>query len=196
MRIRRPDCHMELPSILGAVAAVGVLVAVCLAGACGGEQAPGAQAGAQPAREAQEVSACDLLTPAEIEEETDHAPGEAVPGKLGSGFLECRWMLADGSGQLAYAAYRPAGAPLTYEAWVDEYKASMGDDFDESMLADYELISEAGNQFAIFADGGSLGSQVQIYVNGSALILGTMAIDEADRMRLMALASKAQPRMP
>jgi len=107
-------------------------------------------------------------------------------------------MLSDGSEQLAYAAYRPAGAPLTYEAWVEEYKSSMGSDFDPSMLEDYELIVEAGSdQFALFADGDFLGGTLQVYADGRALIVGTMKVaGMSNRELALGLADRALPRLP
>ena len=162
--------------------------------ACGGEAAPASQVVAQ---ETQEVNACDLLTAADIREVTDVDPGDSVSRELGSGFLECRWMLADGSDQLVYVAYRPTGAPLSYAAWVEEYKASMGDDFDESRLEAYELISEVGDQFALYTDMGSLGGQFQMYTGGRALIVGTMSIEgRSNQVLAMSLAAKATPRLP
>lgn len=194
MSASKMEDHLTDPLVLKRAAAVGVFLAACLAIGCGGETAPAAQATVQ---ESQQMSACDLMTAAEIQEVTGRAPGDAVPRELGSGFLECRWMLPDGSDQLAYAAYRPAGAPLTYEAWVEEYKASMGDDFDPSMLEDYELISEGGNQFALFADGDFLGGMVQVYVDGRALIVGTMRVEGmSNQVLAMGLAARAQPRLP
>lgn len=194
MCVRIMDRHLKAPAVLKNAAAAGSLVAACLALACGGEAAPASQGAAQ---ETQEVNACDLLTAAEIQEETDLEPGDGVPRELDSGFFECRWMLADGSDQLVYVAFRPAGAPLSYAAWVEEYKASMGDDFDESMLEDYDLISEVGNQFALYSDGGSLGGQFQMYTGGRALIVGTMSVEgRSNRVLALSLAGLATPRLP
>jgi hypothetical protein len=175
-------------------AGAGALIATCVAVGCGGDAAPAAQGAAE---QNQETSACDLLTAEEIQEVTGLEPGEGISRALGSGFLECRWMVADGSDQLAYVAYRPAGAPLSYAAWVEEYKASAGDDFDESMLEDYELISEVGDQFALYADGGSLGGLFQMYTGGRAVIVGTMSIaGRSNQVLAMSLAAKATPRLP
>lgn len=172
----------------------GSLVAAFLAVACGGEAAPVSQTAAQ---ETQEVSACDLLTAADILEVTGREPGDPVPQELGSNFFECRWMLAGGSEQLAYAAYRPVGAPRTYEAWVEEYRASMGEDFDESQLESYELISDVGGEFAVYADADFLGGLIQVYSDGRALIVGTMKIDgKSNRDLALALAAKAVGRLP
>lgn len=170
------------------------LGAVCVLLACGGEAAPASQSGEQ---EAEQVSACDLLTAAEIEEATGVAPGEATSRALGSGFLECRWMTPDGSDQLVYVALRPAGAPRSYQEWVDEYRAGMGDDFDETQLESYELISEVADQFALWSDGGALGGQFQMYTGGRALIVSPMMIEgKSNQGMAMALASHATMRLP
>ena len=62
---------------------------------------------------------------------------------------------------------------------------------------DYGLISEAGDQFVLYADMGSLGGQLQVYTGGRALIVGTMSVaGQSNQALAMSLADKARPRIP
>ena len=167
---------------------------VLVAAACGGGGSFGNGASAQ---EVQEVDPCTLITATEIEEVVGQPPGEPVRKALGTSFFECRWPSADGSEhQLAHVAFRPARAPATYEEWVRQYKAGMGDDFEESDLDAYQRIDGLGD-YALFLDGGSLGGSLQVYDRERMLQVDTAAVPGASNLDLaLALGRKAVERLP
>jgi len=183
-RDRDRGAVLGLPRIRVAAAAAVLLASWSVA--CGGESSASQT-------EAQAVDACALLTATEVEEAVGQPPGE-TPGE---NYIDCRWPSADGSDMLVYVSYSPLRNARTYDEWVEQYKAGLGETFSESDLELFERVSGIGD-FALFNDNGAmLGSQVLVYQDGRRLTVGTSGVRGAsNRDATLALARKAWARLP
>lgn len=101
----------------------------------------------EPAGAAANVSGCELITGAEIEQATGLAPGRSEPGS--SVIRDCNWYTADGRPLVGLVV---GGAPRTYEEYVHGMREQLG-----SAMEDLEMsrVDGVGN-YAIWHDDGYL----------------------------------------